>query len=83
MTNWPENERPRERLKRYGADGLSEAQLLSIIIGPVRGGKLTSMDLATALLKKFDTLQGIWQSIADEPGGRSGNRQASAFSSCR
>ena len=59
MTNWPENERPRERLKRYGADGLSEAQLLSIIIGPVRGGKLTSMDLATALLKRFDNLQGI------------------------
>ena len=30
---WPENERPRERLIRYGSNSLSDAHLLGILIG--------------------------------------------------
>jgi DNA repair protein RadC len=60
MKDWPETERPVERLKRYGAETLSEAQLLSIIIGAsTASSKKTSMDLSTSLLKLYDNLQGL------------------------
>ena len=60
MKDWPENERPKERLKRYGAESLSEAQLLSIIVGAsTSSSRKTSMDISTNLLKVFGNLQGI------------------------
>lgn len=60
MKEWPENERPRERLKRYGPESLSEAQLLSIIVGAsTSASRKTSMDISTNLLKAFGNLQGI------------------------
>jgi DNA repair protein RadC len=57
IKNWPVNERPRERLARYGADGLSDAQLVSIVIGTgsAQKGK-TALDLARSLLEKFGSL---------------------------
>ncbi len=57
---WPVTERPATRLLRYGADGLSEAQLISLIIGQddTVPGK-TTFDLACGLIKKFGTLEAI------------------------
>jgi DNA repair protein RadC len=40
VKDWPEDERPRERLLKYGVDGLSDAQLLAILIRNGRGGAL-------------------------------------------
>ena len=40
IKNWPEDERPRERLLRFGPGGLSTAQLLAIILRT--GGKKKS-----------------------------------------
>lgn len=49
----PLNERPRERLMRYGANYLSDVELLTLIIG--NGGKQNSaMDLAYMLLSEND-----------------------------
>ena len=56
IKDWPEDERPRERLLQYGEENLSEAQLLGIIL---RTGdpasKMSAVDLARRLLKRFDS----------------------------
>lgn len=56
ILDWPENERPRERLLKYGAEALSEAELLAILI---RTGtrKRTAVDLAKKLLSDFENLE--------------------------
>ncbi len=58
IKNWPEDERPRERLLRFGANELSMAQLLAIILRT--GGKNKSaLALARELLGKFKSLKEI------------------------
>ncbi len=54
----PERERPRERLKHYGASSLSNAELLAIIL---RTGAASQsvLNLATRLLSKFGGLAGL------------------------
>ncbi len=58
VKDWPEGERPRERLIRNGATGMSDAQLLAIILRTGGGGKGV-MTLAMQLLDKFGCLRGI------------------------
>ena len=49
----PINERPRERLANYGAESLSNSELLAIILrSGVKGD--TAIDVANRLLKQFD-----------------------------
>jgi len=60
----PEDARPRERLERSGPGSLSNQELLAIILstGSTAGGrKYTAIDLATQLLKKFESLKGVAQ----------------------
>ncbi len=65
ITNWPENERPRERLIKYGAGHLSDAQLLAIIL---RTGSRERgvMELSLALLEAFKSLRSIDSASAAE-----------------
>lgn len=56
IKDWPEEERPRERLLRYGTEVLSNAQILGILLR-TGSGDGTAIDLARALIKKFDTLK--------------------------
>jgi len=58
VKDWPKDERPRERLIRYGADSLSDAQLLAIILRTGGGGKGV-LALAMELLDKFRGLREI------------------------
>jgi DNA repair protein RadC len=65
IKNWPVNERPRERLIAVGAERLSDAELLAIILRLGRGtftkdvlGKNAS-DFAKQLLKEFKGLRGL------------------------
>lgn len=58
IKNWPEGERPRERLLKYGAHNLSEAHLIAILIRTGRGGK-SAIDLAIELLNSFGDLKKI------------------------
>jgi len=58
IKNWPEGERPRERLLKYGAHTLSEAQLLAIILRTGGGGK-SALDLAREILNSFGDLKRI------------------------
>ncbi|MBI5212015.1 MAG: DNA repair protein RadC [Nitrospirae bacterium] len=58
VKDWPENERPRERLVKYGAESLSDAQLLAIILRTGSGEKGV-IGLSMSLLEAFKTLRNI------------------------
>jgi len=56
ITDWPEHERPRERLLKYGADALSDAELLAILLRTGTANH-TAVDIARALLEKSESLE--------------------------
>jgi DNA repair protein RadC len=56
ITDWPENERPREKLLARGAEALSDAELLAIFLRTGVRGK-TAVDLARELLTDFGGLR--------------------------
>jgi DNA repair protein RadC len=59
ITDWPANERPREKLLTSGAHSLSDAELLAIFLRVGVTGK-SAVDLARDLLKEFGNLNGIF-----------------------
>ncbi len=65
VKQWPEGERPRERLIANGPSGLTDAQLLAIIIRNGKAGR-SALDLGMELLTKFDSLAGIGQAGISE-----------------
>ena len=65
LKHWPEDERPRERLAKHGADTLSDAQLLGIIIRTGAGGR-TAVDVGRDLLERFGGLAGLAQAGISE-----------------
>ncbi len=56
ITDWPEGERPRERLLDQGANALSDAELLAIFLRTGVKGK-SALDLARELLTSFGSLR--------------------------
>src|SRR3990170_1204424 len=58
IKDWPEGERPRERLLRDGAHSLTVAQLLAIILRTGGGGR-SALDLAIEVLDTFGELRKI------------------------
>lgn len=58
IKDWPEDERPRERLLRFGAPGLSTAQLLAVILR-IGGKEKSALELARELLLRFQNLKEI------------------------
>jgi DNA repair protein RadC len=60
IKEWPEDERPRERLMKLGADTLSEAQLLAIVLatGDASSGQ-SALDLAMYLVRTFNGLRAL------------------------
>jgi DNA repair protein RadC len=60
VKEWPEDERPRERLLKLGSASLSDAQLLAIIIRSGKGGR-SAVDVGRELLERFGNLSGIEQ----------------------
>lgn len=56
ISDWPEAERPREKLIAHGAAALSDAELLAIFLRTGVKGK-TAVDLARDLLYKFGGLR--------------------------
>lgn len=65
ITDWPESERPRERLLRHGAGALSDAELLAIFLRVgVKGA--SAVDLARTLLGHFGSLNRLFAASAQE-----------------
>ncbi len=58
IKDWPEHERPRERLIKYGADKLQDAELLAILLRTGDQDR-SVVDLARVLLNKFGSFRGL------------------------
>lgn len=58
ITDWPEGERPREKLLERGPDSLSDSELLAIFLRTGIPGK-SAVDLARELLAGFGGLAGL------------------------
>ncbi len=59
IRDWPEGERPRERLIRYGPGALSDAQLLSLILETGDSSGASALDLSRSLLNRFGSFRAL------------------------
>jgi DNA repair protein RadC len=58
IKEWPEEDRPREKLIARGAEALSEAELLAVLIHTGTAGK-SALDLARELLREYADLRAL------------------------
>ena len=58
IRNWPEDDRLREKLLKFGEQNLSNAELLAIVIRTGMAGK-SAIDLGRELLNKFKSLRAM------------------------
>jgi DNA repair protein RadC len=59
ISDWPESERPREKLLKNGSRNLSDFELLAIFLRTGMSGK-SAVDLARELLQRFGGLTGMF-----------------------
>jgi DNA repair protein RadC len=64
ITDWPEGERPREKLLQRGPEALTDAELLAIFLRTGIRGK-TAVDLAHDLLQEYGSLRALLHSKRD------------------
>ena len=71
ICDWPQDERPREKLLEKGAAALTDAELLAILLRTGTRGR-SALDLARDLLKSFHSLRKLIaadrQRFCKEPG---------------
>lgn len=71
IRDWPKNERPREKLLKFGAATLSEAELLAIFLRTGTRGR-TALEVARELLKRFGSVRALLSaprnSLCQAPG---------------
>lgn len=73
IKDWPEEERPREKLLQHGAEQLSSAELLALILrsGDASSGR-SALDQARSLLERFGSLRELARAhtaeLCQEPG---------------
>jgi DNA repair protein RadC len=79
---WPESERPREKLSRYGPAVLTDAELLALLIESGTRG-ITALDLARRLLVQYGSLKRLsisggmeWQRMKGIGSARSARLRA-------
>jgi len=65
ITDWPTDERPREKLLARGTQALTDAELLAIFLRVGIKG-YSAVDLARTLLSRFGTLNRLCNASADE-----------------
>ena len=65
ITDWPEGERPREKLLQRGTSSLSDAELLAIFLRTGVTGK-SAVDLARELLLLFGSLNNLFSASEKE-----------------
>jgi len=58
IKEWPEDERPREKLQKHGAESLSDAELLALIIRTGdHASRQSAIDLGRSMLQTFGDLR--------------------------
>lgn len=67
IRQWPEQERPRERLFASGAAALSDAELVALYLGNGRQGQ-DAVGLGRQLLAQFGSLRGVFSASRAELG---------------
>ena len=65
INDWPQDERPRERLIKHGARALSDAELLAIFLRVGVTGK-SAVDLSRELLVRFGTLAALFSASQED-----------------
>src|SRR5215831_12119511 len=75
ITDWPSNERPRERLLALGPAALADAELLAILLRTGAKGK-SAVDLARELLSRFGSVSALLESRDGGAGETSGLGEA-------
>ena len=65
ITDWPKDDRPREKLLEKGPAALSDAELLAIFLRTGVAGK-SAVDLARELLRKFGSLAHLFAASEKE-----------------
>ena len=71
IKDWPEAERPREKLLSLGAAALSDAELLAVFLRTGRRGK-TAVDVARELLARVGSLRSVFTASLVEWSATSG-----------
>jgi DNA repair protein RadC len=65
ISDWPESERPRERLLAQGPAALTDAELVAVLLRTgVKG--MTAVDLARELIDRFQGIGGLLERVATE-----------------
>lgn len=59
INEWPEDQRPRERLIKHGASAISDAELLAVFLRVGVKGK-SAVDLGRDMIKHFGSLSGLF-----------------------
>lgn len=65
ITDWPEDQRPRERLVRHGPHSLSDAELLAVFLRVGVSGK-SAVDLGRDMIAHFGSLNGLFSANLTE-----------------
>lgn len=71
ISDWPQDERPREKLLGQGPAALSNAELLALFIGHGQPG-MTAVDLARSALARFGGLRNLLDAAPASIGGHPG-----------
>ncbi len=71
IKDWPEGERPRERMAAHGPQVLSDAELIAVILRTGTTGQ-SALDLGRAALTRFGGLAGLLAASAAELGSIEG-----------
>ncbi|OGB24755.1 MAG: hypothetical protein A3I66_24620 [Burkholderiales bacterium RIFCSPLOWO2_02_FULL_57_36] len=65
ITDWPEEQRPRERLIRHGPQALSDAELLAVFLRVGVTGK-SAVDLGRDMVGHFGSLNGLFAATLND-----------------
>lgn len=65
ITDWPEDQRPRERLIKVGAAALSDAELLAVFLRTGVTGK-SAVDLGREMIQHFGSLAALFSATVQE-----------------
>lgn len=65
IRDWPDDERPREKLLARGGEALSDAELLALFVGSGTRGR-TAVDVGRALIAQYGSLGRVLELPAEE-----------------
>src|SRR5271166_3833620 len=65
ITDWPADQRPRERLIKHGPQALSDAELLAVFLRVGVAGK-SAVDLGRDMVGHFGSLNGLFSASLDD-----------------